>query len=246
MSQLRIGCSGNRTNGETPEGPDDRTEKEEPAVTTSSLHQHTAELRTSCSQVGLTGSLELLEVAELVSLAAGGHSDALSELYRRYSGLLLRVAFHMLGNRQDAEEVLQEAFLYAWRKAKDYNPSLSSVSTWLVLITRSRSLDRLRARQVSRRRQSEFQREAKTTRHLLPESFAHVLGSERADRLRKAMDRLPTPQRQVLELCFYSGLTQSEAATQSGLPLGTVKTRTYLAMKKLRLELAGEFRNLMS
>ncbi len=215
-------------------------------MTTSSLHQHTAELRTSCSQVGLTGSLELLEVAELVSLAAGGHSDALSELYRRYSGLLLRVAFHMLGNRQDAEEVLQEAFLYAWRKAKDYNPSLSSVSTWLVLITRSRSLDRLRAREVSRRRRWQFQREPEKTTQVSAQGFAYVLERERADRMRKAMDRLSPPLRQVLELCFYSGLTQSEAATQSGLPLGTVKTRTYLAMKKLRLELAGEFRNLMS
>jgi RNA polymerase sigma-70 factor (ECF subfamily) len=60
------------------------------------------------------------------------------------------------------------------------------------------------------------------------------------------MDRLPTPQRQVIELCFYSGLSQSEAATQTGFPLGTAKTGAYLAMKKLRRELAGEFRNLVS
>ncbi len=215
-------------------------------MTTSSLRQHTAEHRTSCSQAGLTGSLELMEVAALVSLAAGGHDDALSELYRRYSGLLLRVAFGMLGNRQDAEEVLQEAFLYAWRRAEDYNPSLSSVSTWLVLITRSRSLDRLRAREVSRRRRWQFQREPEKTTQVSAQGFAYVLERERADRMRKAMDRLSPPLRQVLDLCFYRGLTQSEAAAQAGLPLGTIKSRTSYAMKKLRRELAGEVWQLLS
>ena len=204
-----------------------------------------AALGPSVSQAGLAGSLERIEVVDLVSLAAAGHREALSELHRRYSAMLLRVALGILGNRQDAEEALQDAFLYAWRKSKNYDPSLSSVSTWLVLITRSRSLDRLRTRQVCRKRQCEFQREAKT-RQLSPGSFAHVLRSERADRVRKAIDRLSTPQRQVIELCFYSDLTQSEAATRAGLPLGTVKSRTHLAMRKLRRELASEFQNLMA
>ena len=203
-------------------------------------------LAPSVSQAGLAGSFERTQVVHLVSLAAAGHGEALSELHRRYSAMLMSVALGILGNRQDAEEALQEAFLYAWRKSKNYDPYLSSVSTWLVLITRSRSLDRLRTRQICRKRQCHLQREAKTTRQLSPGSFAHVLGSERADRVRKAMDRLPTPQQQVIELCFYSDLTQSEAATRAGLPLGTVKSRTHLAMRKLRRELASEFRNLMS
>ena len=211
-----------------------------------SLQQDSGDTYRSISPDELTGSLELLEVADLVSLTAAGCSQALSELYRRYSGMLLQVAFRILRNRQDAEEVLQEAFLYAWRNAKDYDPSLSAVSTWLMLITRSRSLDRLRGRQASRRMQSQFQREAKTTRQLFPEGFAHVLGRERADRVRKAMDRLPASRRQVINLCFYSGLTHSEAAAQTGLPIGTIKSRTFLAMKQLRRELAGEFRSLMS
>ena len=210
------------------------------------MQQQTAELRRSVSQLAPTGSLELLEVADLVSLAAGGNSDAVSELLRRYSGLLMSVALGILGNRQDAEEVLQEVFLYAWTKAKDYNLSLSSVSTWLVLITRSRSLDLLRTRQVRRRRQSQFQREPAKTRQFSAEGFEYVLGRERADRVRKAMVRLPTPQRQVIDLCYYRGLTQSEAAAQTGLPLGTIKTRTHLAMRKLRRNLVGEFQQLMS
>ena len=201
------------------------------------MQQPTAELRSSVSQLAPTGALELLEVADLVSLAAGGNSDAVSELFQRYSGMLLRVASSILGNRQDAEEVLQEVFLYAWRRAQDFNPSLSSVSTWLVLITRSRSLDRLRTRQVSRRRQSQFQREPAKTTQFSAEGFAYVLERERADRVRKAMARLPTPQRQVIDLCYYRGLTQSEAAARTGLPLGTIKTRTFSAKKKLRREL---------
>ncbi len=209
------------------------------------MRQHTANLRPSYSQAGLTGALEGLEVADLVSLAAAGNNDALSELYRRYSRALLRVAFRILGNRQDAEEVVQEAFLYAWRKAKDYNPSLSPVSTWLFLITRSRSLDRLRRRQVSRKTHWQLQREATTARYSSPGSFAHALGRERAQRVRKAIDGLPTPQRQVLDLCYYRGMTQSEAAAQTGIPLGTIKTRTSYALKKLRRNLAGEFQHLI-
>ena len=87
------------------------------------MQQQTAELRRPVSQVAPTGALEALEaleVADLLSLAAGGNSDALSELYRRYSRALLTVAFRILGNRQDAEEVLQEVFLYAWTKAQDW------------------------------------------------------------------------------------------------------------------------------
>ncbi len=210
------------------------------------MQQQTAELRRSVSQLAPTGSLELLEVADLVSLAAGGNSDAVSELLRRYSGLLMSVALGILGNRQDAEEVLQEVFLYAWTKAKDYNSSLSSVSTWLVLITRSRSLDRLRARQVSRRTRRQFEREPEKITQFSLEGFAYVLERERADRVRKAIDGLPTPQRQLIDLCYYRGLTQSETATRAGLPLGTVKSRTHLAMRKLRRNLAGEFQQLMS
>lgn len=210
------------------------------------MQLQTAELRRSVSQLAPTGTLEALEVADLLSLAAGGNSNALSELYRRYSALLLRVAFGVLGNRQDAEEILQETFLYAWRKAKDYDPSLSSVSTWLVLITRSRSLDRLRTRHVRRRTRRQFQREPEKTTQFSAEGFAYVLERERADRMHKAMERLPTPQRQVIDLCYYRGLTHSEAAAQAGVPLGTIKTRTILAKKKLRRELAGEIRQLMS
>ncbi len=210
------------------------------------MQQQTAELRRSVSQLAPTGSLELLEVADLVSLAAGGNSDAVSELLRRYSGMLLGVAFSILGNREDAEEVLQEVFLYAWAKAKDYNLSLSSVSTWLVLITRSRSLDRLRTRQVSRRTRRQFEREPEKTTQFSVEGFAYVLERERADRVRKAIDGLPTPQRQLIDLCYYRGLTRSEAAIRTGLPLGTVKSRTHLAMRKLRRNLAGEFQQLMS
>ena len=210
------------------------------------MQNQTAEPRTSVPQTGPTGSLEVLKVTDLLSLAAAGNSQAFAELYQRYWGMVLWVAFGILGNRQDAEEVSQEAFLYAWTRAKDYNPSLSSVSTWLLLITRSRCLDRLRTRQVSRKAHWRLQWEATTATYSSPGSFAHALGRERADRVREAIDGLPTTQREVIDLCFYRGLSQSEAAAQTGIPLGTIKTRTLLAKKRLHGDLAGEIRQLMS
>lgn len=180
----------------------------------------------------------------MVARVARGEASALSELYDRFSGLLLALSRRILGDEAEAEEILQEVFLQVWNQAGRYDSSRSSVSTWLVLITRSRSIDRLRSRQVKARTLTHLKQE-NTGLHTSPEGPASVLLEDRRLRLRQEMGRLPEEQRHVLELAFYAGMTQSEIAGETGIPLGTVKTRTLLAMKKLRLALADDIRSLL-
>ncbi|MDX1501125.1 MAG: sigma-70 family RNA polymerase sigma factor [Thermoanaerobaculia bacterium] len=177
--------------------------------------------------------------ARLVAAVGAGDAEALADLYDRYSGMLLGLAHRVLGRAAEAEEVLQEVFLQVWEQADRYDPGRSSVSTWLVLITRSRAIDRLRTTKVVRRTARDAEREA-PSRSESPTGEHAVLRRERRSRLRRELDRLPQEQRQVLELAFFEGLTQSEIARKTGIPLGTVKTRTLLAVRKLRKELTAD------
>jgi RNA polymerase sigma-70 factor (ECF subfamily) len=198
----------------------------------------------SASSSSETRRRSATEEARIVRRMAGGDGAALSELYGRYSGMLQALAVRVLGRVGEAEEVVQEAFLQAWRQAARYDPARSSVSTWLVLITRSRAIDRLRTRRVGDRTAAAAQGEQGPT-HTSPEGARNVLRSERRERLAAAMAELPEEQREVLELAFYRGLTQREIAETTGIPLGTVKTRTLLAMRKLRAGLESEIGELL-
>lgn len=171
-------------------------------------------------------------------------TEALGELYDRYCGMLMALAQRILSNAADAEEVLQETFLQVWNQAARYDPGRSSVSTWLVLITRSRAIDRLRSRQVQQRTVTAVRQE-KPSAHTSPAGVGNVLLQERRSRLQAEMKKLPVEQQQVLELAFFRGMTQSEIAEETDTPLGTVKTRTLLAMKKLRAALRDEIRELL-
>ncbi len=182
--------------------------------------------------------------AELVRRLAAGDAGALAELYDRYSGMLLGLATKILGNRSDGEEILQEVFLQVWRQAQRYDTGRASVSTWLVLITRSRAIDRLRSRKVKDRTVQEVQRE-KRNLHTSPEGVGAVFLGERRRRLDEELARLPVEQRQVLEMAFFGGMTQNEIAQATETPLGTVKTRTLLAMKKLRRALRDDIEDLL-
>jgi len=170
--------------------------------------------------------------------------EALARLYDRYAAAVLAVAKRILGSLAEAEEVLQEVFLHVWNHAGRYDAARSSVSTWLILIARSRAIDRLRTRKVVERTH-ETSAQGNPVEHASPEGLENVFLQERRERVRGEMAKLPEEQRQVLEMAFYEGLSQSEIAAKAGLPLGTVKTRTLLAMKKLRSALRDEIRELL-
>ncbi|HUP42965.1 MAG TPA: sigma-70 family RNA polymerase sigma factor [Thermoanaerobaculia bacterium] len=182
--------------------------------------------------------------AALVWAVAAGRQDAVAELYDRFAPMLLGLARRVVKDPDDAEEVVQEAFLHLWNRADRYDPARSSVATWLALVTRSRAIDRLRNRSVVDRTHAAAQREADR----IDESAAgaaRVLHGERRRRVLAELENVPEEQRQVVELAFFGGLTQREIAQRIGIPLGTVKTRTLLAMKKLRAALRDEIRELL-
>ncbi|MEA2604000.1 MAG: hypothetical protein QOF89_4992 [Acidobacteriota bacterium] len=190
------------------------------------------------------GPLESLSDVALLRQVADRRPEALGILYSRYAPTLLALATRILAGAPEAEEVLQEVFLHVWNHAGRYDATRSSVSTWLILIGRSRAIDRLRTRRVvERTHENAALRDP--AGHASPEGVESVFIHERRERVRGEMEKLPPEQRQVLEMAFYEGLSQSEIAARAGLPLGTVKTRTLLAMKKLRSALRDEIRQLL-
>jgi RNA polymerase sigma-70 factor, ECF subfamily len=169
---------------------------------------------------------------------ARGEGDAVAELYDRHARPIYSLAMRILGDTTDAEDVVQEVFSQAWRQASRYSASRGAVGAWLLNLTRSRAIDRLRARRarpggVSDDRITEQLPDAG------PPADSQVLSSEQVARVRAALDELPLLQRAAIELAFFEGLTHAEIADRLEQPLGTVKTRIRLAMLKLRDVLAG-------
>jgi RNA polymerase sigma-70 factor (ECF subfamily) len=195
--------------------------------------------------VSLASPLSSWTDLALVRAVAEGHAEALGEIYDRFAPMLLALGRRVLGDPDEAEDVVQEAFVHLWRKAGQYDPQKSSVSTFLVLVTRSRAIDRLRTRQVIERTRGQAGAEPAIRVDTSGDGVSRVLHLERRTRVRQELTSLPQEQRQVLELAFFEGLTQREIAERTGIPLGTVKTRTLLAMKKLRTVLRVEIRELL-
>ena len=165
-----------------------------------------------------------------------GDGRAIAALYDRYSNLVFSLGLRMLGDRESTEELVQEVFLRAWRQAASYQPSLGRLSSWLLGIARNLAVDELRRRgarpqQTAGDPEEQLGQIASTNTENPEEEVAN--NSRRAE-IQRALDMLPPPQRRVMELAYYSGLTQVEIAEQLGDPLGTVKTRMRLATQKLR------------
>jgi RNA polymerase sigma-70 factor (ECF subfamily) len=160
---------------------------------------------------------------------------ALGALYDRWMRPLYSLVVHLLKDPDEAEDVVEETFWQAWRKASSYEPSRGAVSTWLLTIGRRRALDRLRAK--ARRREDPLTREGWVLAEMpsnAPDPSQIAEGAERRKYVLAALSELPEEQREVLELGYFKGLTQTEIAQATGQPLGTVKTRMRLAMQKLR------------
>jgi RNA polymerase sigma-70 factor, ECF subfamily len=174
---------------------------------------------------------------ELVAQAAGGDARAIGLLYDRYGAVLYAVAYRIVGQGADAEEVVVEAFAQAWRDAPRFEAGRGSVAGWLTTIARSRALDLVRARS-RRERMTAAAAEQPGAPPAMGELGADPAGSldqdERQRQVRQALDTLSPAQRQVIELAYFEGLSQSEIAERLKEPLGTVKTRVRLGMQKLR------------
>jgi RNA polymerase sigma-70 factor (ECF subfamily) len=168
--------------------------------------------------------------AELVARISRGDRAALGALYDRYGAILLAVGHRVLGERREAEDLLHDVFLEAWRSIRDYDPARGSVRAWLCLRMRSRALDRLRSAGRSRTVSVE---DAVFSEVQLLSSDDPSAGPDRAV-LRRALVALSAEQRAVLELGYFEGLSSSEIAARLQIPLGTVKSRVAAALVKLR------------
>ena len=169
----------------------------------------------------------------LVARIEGRDADALAALYDRHAARLMGLAHRILGDTGEAEEVLQEVFLYVWRSASSFDASRGTVLAWLLVVTRSRAIDRVRSRRPMSRAVRQDLDEISNT------PAAQDVEADSATRqweslCRSAIADLPADQRRVLELAYFGGLTHQEIAEKTSTPLGTVKTRARLGLMKLR------------
>lgn len=174
------------------------------------------------------------EDVALIRRMCDADETALGALYDRWVRSLYSLVFHLLKDADEAEDVVEETFWQAWRKASAYEPSRGAVSTWLLTIGRRKALDRLRAKGRRREEPLTGSNAFADLASSAPDPSQAVEGSERRTRVRAALRELPEEQREVLELGYFQGLSQTEIADATGQPLGTVKTRMRLAMQKLR------------
>jgi RNA polymerase sigma-70 factor (ECF subfamily) len=184
------------------------------------------------SYSGVNGSNA--EDAALIRRMVDADETALGALYDRWVRSLYSLVLHLLRDPDEAEDVVEETFWQAWRKADSYEPSRGAVSTWLLTIGRRKALDRLRARKRNREDSIESESVFADLPSPSPDPESQAEGSDLREHVRAALRELPNEQREVLELGYFSGLSQAEIAEKTGQPLGTVKTRMRLAMQKLR------------
>ena len=180
----------------------------------------------------------MLEDRDLVTKVGEGDVPAFEEIYDRYSSQVFAIALRVTGHRRAAEEATQDAFLSLWRTSGSYDVNRGTLRAWLLSVVRKRSIDWLRS-------------EARSVPTLeIDDALVEQLeAAERTDELvacrdesrlaRQLLVSLPSEQRQVIELAFFKELTQLEIATKVGIPLGTVKGRQRLALRRMRRKLAG-------
>jgi RNA polymerase sigma-70 factor (ECF subfamily) len=170
----------------------------------------------------------------LVLLAARSEESALAELYDRYGRTAYGLALRILRDQALAEDAVQEAFLTVWRTASRFVPERGKANTWILTLVHRRAVDTVRREQ--RRRADPLERSAEPAVEGVEEDAWLRLQRER---VQEALQHLPDAQREALELAYYGGFSQSELAERLGQPLGTIKSRMFTGLSRLR-ELLGE------
>jgi RNA polymerase sigma-70 factor, ECF subfamily len=161
--------------------------------------------------------------------------DALSQLYDRYNGILKALILRVVHNEAEADDLLQEIFMEIWKQAKNFSPEKGKPLGWMVTLARRRAIDGLRKKQAYQRAEERLQAEIEqqpdawvqnTTEEAINFSDTRIL-------VRKVLDKIPPAQQEAIELAFYRGMSQREIAAKTNTPLGTVKTRLELGLKKI-------------
>ncbi len=166
--------------------------------------------------------------------------NALSELYDRYSGIIKALVLRVVNNDAEADDLLQEIFMEIWNQAGNFSAGKGKPLGWMVTLARRRAIDRLRQRQAYARAGERLQNEIDQRQKACGnDSTAEINLGDKRQLIRKVLDLLPHPQKQAVELAFFLGMSQREIAANTNTPLGTVKTRLELGLKKIYEELKG-------
>jgi RNA polymerase sigma-70 factor (ECF subfamily) len=191
------------------------------------------------------------EVADerLMEQIKDGDESALAALYRRHMALLRTIICRVVNNDTDTDDLIQEVFCEVWRQAVHYSEEKGKALGWLVTLARRRAIDKLRKKQAYQRAEERLYAETSRTpsqheQHGVEDDAA---ASDRAEILQRVICTLPEPQQEALKFAFYKGMSQREIAAHTGIPLGTIKTRLELAVRKVRTAIlaiggAGEWK----
>ncbi len=174
----------------------------------------------------------MLADEELMLLVNNGEPKAFATLYDRHSQAAFSLAYRMMGEKQAAEDLAQEAFIKVWRRAGSYRAQKASVRTWILSIVHNRGIDQLRSHASRRRTQEKIEASAASSQP--SEAFAETWRNTQAEQVREALSTLPKEQLKILELAYFSGYTHVQIAELLNVPLGTVKGRMRLGLKKIR------------
>jgi RNA polymerase sigma factor (sigma-70 family) len=204
------------------------------------LHMLDRSPRRNAVRVDEPGDLSEARDRDLIERIRRGEEEAFRGLFRRYAPPALGLAKRVVRETHLAEETVQEAFLSVWRNPGGFDPSRGSVRSWLMTAVHNRAVDAVRREEAQRRRAED----AAADPDLGPVDPGHSVVEEiglfqERVAVREALEKLPPEQRRVIELMYFGGQSQSRISERLGLPLGTVKSRTLLAMRRLRAELLG-------
>jgi RNA polymerase sigma factor (sigma-70 family) len=183
------------------------------------------------------GTLDLSEARdrELLLRVRRGDEEAFRGLFGRYAPVARALALRVVRQSQLAEEIVQEAFLALWRTPEGYDERRGSVRAWLMGMVHHRAVDAVRREEAHRRRAEDMVAGLRDAAEDPAEDLVHELDRPEERRaVRRALATLPTEQRAVIEMMYFEGLTQTGIAEATGIPLGTVKSRTLLGMRRLR------------
>jgi RNA polymerase sigma-70 factor (ECF subfamily) len=186
----------------------------------------------------MRGRMTDLSDQELAVALSAGQVDAVDVLYLRYGALCYSLAVRILGDPGRAEDVVQESFVRVWKRASSFDASRGSLRSWLLTVVRNRAIDYLRGTAARERDELELQVEV-PARGAGADPWREVSQSLERDAVKSALERLPREQRQTIELGYFGGYSQQEISRMIDVPLGTIKSRTRLALEKLCSYLQG-------
>ncbi len=176
---------------------------------------------------------------ELLRQIADGDRAAFAEFYDRHSLLMFSVASRILNEPSDAEDVMQEAFVQIWEKAKSFDPKLGKAASWAAILVRNKAIDRIRSSQRRTRMAQEAGPELAFAATSTDSANEAIHGAEKARLIQTAIVELPAEQRRAIEMAYFSGLTHIEISEKLQEPLGTIKARIRRGLLKLREQLEG-------